>query len=78
MLTLNNLQKLPHENHRKKPRFQTIVVQIYTDCRRCGKRYRGGLSDRSMDSVATCRASEQSGMHAAAQTFTRATFSALS
>jgi hypothetical protein len=31
MLTLNNLQKLPHENHRKKPRFQTIVVQINTD-----------------------------------------------
>jgi hypothetical protein len=28
MLTLNNLQKLPHENHRKKPRFQTIVVQM--------------------------------------------------
>jgi hypothetical protein len=28
MLTLNNLQNLPHENHRKKTIFQTIVVQM--------------------------------------------------
>jgi hypothetical protein len=31
MLTLNNLQNLPHENHRKKTIFQTIVVQMNAD-----------------------------------------------